>query len=393
MRYVRICESRPISERSRISGPARYSCWHSASRRSRFSMSGGTPETSPSLRWYRKPDSEGAAEASAADASRLATSERDQAQKRQSPRVPGASSGGAGNRIPVFGRSMGSRMAHLGTPWALAMAHERPSRAHVAHKLWARGRSENADGGYAPFGARSGWRPQQPWRSSLSSPRARSSGDVEGSGVVGASLSGVVLNEAMMRWHIAAGLHSSVLRILSISCRIMDEQLIGSRGGLSSSDPCSSPSARVARPSGPAFFKLSTSRRRVVVTCEPASPPAHASEAAEAGEEHDGHEDEPDERQDPPVSGARRSPVTTPRHGTFLLPPSHLRGERVRLLRGRTAARKRYGSSTCRGRAKRARAWESRRTRSARRARRYRRAPGRPSEPGALDVAGSCGSE
>jgi integrase len=46
-------------------------------------------------------------------------------------------SGGAGNRIPVFGRSMGSPRAHLGTSWALAMAHERSSRAHAAHNMWA----------------------------------------------------------------------------------------------------------------------------------------------------------------------------------------------------------------------------------------------------------------
>ncbi len=32
---------------------------------------------------------------------------------------------------------MGSPSAHFGTLWALAMSHERPSRAHDAHKLWA----------------------------------------------------------------------------------------------------------------------------------------------------------------------------------------------------------------------------------------------------------------
>ena len=36
------------------------------------------------------------------------------------------------------GASMGSRMSHFGTPWALAIAHESPSRALSAHKLWAR---------------------------------------------------------------------------------------------------------------------------------------------------------------------------------------------------------------------------------------------------------------
>jgi hypothetical protein len=33
---------------------------------------------------------------------------------------------------------MGSPRGHSGTSWAVAMAHERPSRAHRAHKLWAR---------------------------------------------------------------------------------------------------------------------------------------------------------------------------------------------------------------------------------------------------------------
>lgn len=33
---------------------------------------------------------------------------------------------------------MGSRRGHFGTSWALAMAHESPSRAHGAHELWAR---------------------------------------------------------------------------------------------------------------------------------------------------------------------------------------------------------------------------------------------------------------
>jgi hypothetical protein len=57
--------------------------------------------------------------------------------QRKAPRRRGVESGGAGNRIPVFVRSMGSRRGHFGTSWALAMAHERPSRAQGAHNLWA----------------------------------------------------------------------------------------------------------------------------------------------------------------------------------------------------------------------------------------------------------------
>lgn len=55
-----------------------------------------------------------------------------------SPSNRGLGSGGAGSRIPVFGLSMGSPRGHSGTSWAFAIAHERPSRAREARKLWAR---------------------------------------------------------------------------------------------------------------------------------------------------------------------------------------------------------------------------------------------------------------